>query len=120
MRSLALCTAPPAGTARGMDSVDTLREAVTQRERELADLRARLAAAEAAAETAATAAAAAATATPAETVLEEPAAAETAPSWQWPLEDHEYERYGRQMVVPGFGLEGERPAAAPRPRLRRR
>jgi len=25
---------------------------------------------------------------------------------KWPLEGEEYRRYGRQMIVPGFGIEG--------------
>lgn len=27
--------------------------------------------------------------------------------WKWPLEADEYERYGRQMILPGFGVQGE-------------
>jgi adenylyltransferase/sulfurtransferase len=25
---------------------------------------------------------------------------------KWPLEEHDYQRYGRQMIVPNFGLQG--------------
>lgn len=28
-------------------------------------------------------------------------------AWKWPLAEHEYERYGRQMIVPKFGRDGE-------------
>ena len=28
-------------------------------------------------------------------------------AWKWPLQAEEYERYGRQMILPGFGVEGE-------------
>lgn len=28
-------------------------------------------------------------------------------TWKWPLEADEYERYGRQMILPGFGVQGE-------------
>lgn len=27
--------------------------------------------------------------------------------WKWPLEPNDYERYGRQMILPGFGVDGE-------------
>lgn len=26
--------------------------------------------------------------------------------WKWPLKADEYERYGRQLVLPGVGVEG--------------
>lgn len=26
--------------------------------------------------------------------------------WKWPLEERDYERYSRQMIVPNFGLQG--------------
>ncbi|KAB5551181.1 molybdenum cofactor synthesis protein [Coniochaeta sp. 2T2.1] len=28
-------------------------------------------------------------------------------TWKWPLQAQEYERYGRQMILPGFGVEGQ-------------
>jgi adenylyltransferase/sulfurtransferase len=67
-----------------METVDKLRREIAKREVELADLRSQLAAAESEAR---------------ETRTEE--------SWKWPLENHEYERYSRQMIVPNFGLQGK-------------
>lgn len=66
-----------------MENIDHLRREIATRESELADLRSRLAVAETAQRNA------------------------TAPhKWNWPLEEHEYQRYGRQMIVPNFGLDG--------------
>lgn len=31
----------------------------------------------------------------------------TSSSWRWPLSRAEYQRYGRQMITPEIGLEGE-------------
>lgn len=28
-------------------------------------------------------------------------------SWKWPLKAEEYDRYGRQLILPGFGTEGQ-------------
>lgn len=28
---------------------------------------------------------------------------------RWPLESHEYKRYGRQLIMPEIGLQGQRP-----------
>ncbi|KAG8668544.1 hypothetical protein FPOAC1_007927 [Fusarium poae] len=67
-----------------METIDKLRSEIEKREAELADLRTQLAAAESAAR---------------ET--------ETQESWKWPLNNHEYERYSRQMIVPNFGLQGQ-------------
>lgn len=33
-------------------------------------------------------------------------------NWKWPLQQHEYERYSRQMIVPNFGVEGEKDVLA--------
>ena len=65
-----------------MDKIDHLRREITKREAELADLRSQLAAAESEKRN------------------------EVASTWIWPLAEHEYERYSRQMIVPGFGLQG--------------
>lgn len=27
--------------------------------------------------------------------------------WRWPLKAEEYDRYGRQIILPGFGTDGE-------------
>ncbi|KAI1069974.1 hypothetical protein LB507_007976 [Fusarium sp. FIESC RH6] len=64
-----------------METIDKLRREIAKREVELADLRSQLAAAE--------------------------SEARTEESWKWPLENHEYERYSRQMIVPNFGLQGQ-------------
>ncbi|KAF5714731.1 molybdenum cofactor biosynthetic enzyme [Fusarium globosum] len=65
-----------------MEEVDNLRREIAKREVELADLRSQLAAAES-------------------------QARESQESWKWPLDNHEYERYSRQMIVPNFGLQGQ-------------
>lgn len=69
-----------------MEKIEHLRKEIAQREAELAELRARLAAEEKlrCAES--------------ETKHDE--------EWKWPLEEHDYERYSRQMIVPNFGLQG--------------
>lgn len=33
--------------------------------------------------------------------------AETKKPWKWPLEEDEYSRYGRQLILPGVGVEGK-------------
>lgn len=72
-----------------MDSIDDLRREIGRRESELAELRRRLAVAE----------------------NEERDGSEEARrrrgEWKWPLAEHEYQRYGRQMIVPKFGLHGQ-------------
>lgn len=68
-----------------METIDKLRREIAKREVELADLRSQLAAAE--------------------------SEARTEESWKWPLENHEYERYSRQMIVPNFGLQGKLPVS---------
>ncbi len=46
-------------------------------------------------------------ATDAETPPKEPTAATKQDyNWRWPLEEDEYRRYGRQMIMPEIGLEG--------------
>ncbi|RKL49512.1 Adenylyltransferase and sulfurtransferase uba4 [Fusarium proliferatum] len=65
-----------------MEEVDNLRREIAKREVELADLRSQLAAAES-------------------------QARKSQESWKWPLDNHEYERYSRQMIVPNFGLQGQ-------------
>lgn len=63
-----------------MENIDHLQREIATRESELAELRSRLAAAE--------------------------AQQQDAKIWTWPLKEHEYQRYGRQMIVPNFGLDG--------------
>ena len=65
-----------------MDEVDRLQREIAKREAELADLGSQLALAESKKR---------------EQVVED---------WKWPLAEYEYERYSRQMIVPGFGLQG--------------
>ncbi|KIL92905.1 hypothetical protein FAVG1_04086 [Fusarium avenaceum] len=65
-----------------MDKIDNLRREIAKREVELADLRSQLAVAES-------------------------EAREGKEAWKWPLDNHEYERYSRQMIVPNFGLQGQ-------------
>ncbi|KHN98948.1 Molybdenum cofactor biosynthesis, MoeB [Metarhizium album ARSEF 1941] len=68
-----------------MDEIRHLREEIAARESELARLRACLATKQA---------------------HQGRAASEN--NWKWPLEEDEYQRYGRQMIVPNFGLQGQR------------
>jgi adenylyltransferase/sulfurtransferase len=80
-----------------MDKIEHLKREIAQREAELQDLRKQLAEAEA------------------EKPSVENGRDNTTTSqsdggggegWKWPLEEHEYERYSRQMIVPDFGLQG--------------
>lgn len=71
---------------REMDKIEHLRKEIAQREAELADLRARLAAEE---ELRCTA-----------------GETQNGEEWKWPLDEHDYQRYSRQMIVPNFGLQG--------------
>ena len=38
---------------------------------------------------------------------EDTPALHTVRDWRWPLEGEEYNRYGRQMIMPEIGLHGE-------------
>ncbi|POR38506.1 Adenylyltransferase and sulfurtransferase uba4 [Tolypocladium paradoxum] len=67
-----------------MDKIDHLRREIAKRESELADLKSQLAVAES-----------------------EYKAGDEVKGWPWPLQDHEYQRYGRQMIVPSFGLQAQ-------------
>ncbi|RGP77526.1 hypothetical protein FLONG3_4311 [Fusarium longipes] len=66
-----------------METINKLRGEIEKREAELADLRSQLAAAESEARDS------------------------HQESWKWPLNNHEYERYSRQMIVPNFGLQSQ-------------
>jgi adenylyltransferase/sulfurtransferase len=68
-----------------MDKIEHLRKEIAQREAELAELRARLAA---------------------EEKLRCAESEKLDEEWKWPLEERDYERYSRQMIVPNFGLQG--------------
>ncbi|OAR02235.1 hypothetical protein LLEC1_03825 [Akanthomyces lecanii] len=71
--------------------VDRLRWEIAQRESELADLKSQLAVAESAKREA-----------------DDGADTNAARAdWKWPLQEDEYERYSRQMIVPNFGLQGQ-------------
>lgn len=37
---------------------------------------------------------------------EKPEAPPAINNWKWPLRLDEYERYGRQLIIPDFGVEG--------------
>lgn len=65
-----------------MDEINHLQREIAKREAELADLRSQLA------------------------LAESKNRDQTPEGWKWPLAEYEYERYSRQMIVPGFGLEG--------------
>ena len=65
-----------------MDNIDRLREEIAQRESELAELKAQLA-------------------------VSEKEFEKKNESWKWPLRPREYQRYGRQMIVPSFGLQSK-------------
>jgi adenylyltransferase/sulfurtransferase len=69
-------------------AVEVLRARIGTAEKELADLRVQLAQAEKQAQDAST-------------------SHVSKGEWKWPLEAAEYERYGRQMILPDFGVEGE-------------
>jgi adenylyltransferase/sulfurtransferase len=66
--------------------VEALKSLIASKERELAHLKKRLVEAE----------------------EEEKRASEQTQqtSWKWPLRAEEYDRYGRQLILPGFGTEG--------------
>ncbi|KAK1241259.1 hypothetical protein MKX08_001233 [Trichoderma sp. CBMAI-0020] len=69
-----------------MDKIEHLRKEIAQREAELAELRARLAA---------------------EETLRCVESEKSDEEWKWPLEEGDYQRYSRQMIVPNFGLQGQ-------------
>ena len=73
------------------DDIETLRSQIAQLESQLGDLKRRLSAV-------------------VNTVnaLSKPSQlTEVAKGWKWPLEAEEYKRYGRQMIMPEVGLQGE-------------
>jgi adenylyltransferase and sulfurtransferase len=73
-----------------MESIDHLRKEIAQREAELAELKSQLAKAE----------------SQSESEVARRRDTDESSTWRWPLEEVEYERYSRQMIVPKFGLPG--------------
>lgn len=73
-----------------MERIDHLRKEIAQREAELAELKSQLAQAESESESDAA----------------RSRDTDGLSTWRWPLEEVEYERYSRQMIVPKFGLSG--------------
>jgi len=89
------CEAAETDMCGNMHKIDHLRREIARRETELAELKSRLAVAESEER-----------AQKQQHERDDDGGGETA--WRWPLEEHDYERYGRQMIVPGFGLQGAR------------
>lgn len=87
------CEAAETDMCGNMHKIDHLRREIARRETELAELKSRLAVAESEER-----------AQKQQHERDDDGGGETA--WRWPLEEHDYERYGRQMIVPGFGLQG--------------
>ncbi|KOS20704.1 Adenylyltransferase and sulfurtransferase uba4 [Escovopsis weberi] len=83
-----------------MDRAALERE-IARREAELAHLRARLAAVEGPAD-------GAGEQHETKAAGEHDPKSEAEADWKWPLEKHHYERYSRQIIVPNFGLQGQR------------
>lgn len=69
-----------------MDTIEALRREIEEKEAELVQLRARL--------------------VEAEKLGVEDGRDGVEGEWKWPLEESDYERYSRQMIVPNFGLQG--------------
>ncbi|PKK41908.1 hypothetical protein CI102_13800 [Trichoderma harzianum] len=70
-----------------MDTIEALRREIEEKEAELVQLRARLVEAE---------------------KLDVGSDRDGVEGeWKWPLEERDYQRYSRQMIVPNFGLQGQ-------------
>ncbi|KAF6804312.1 molybdenum cofactor biosynthetic protein [Colletotrichum sojae] len=67
-----------------MGRLEDLRRQVAEAEKELQNLKEQLATAE-----------------------NEEAARDSATPWKWPLQANEYERYGRQLIIPAVGVKGQ-------------
>ncbi|PTB66833.1 hypothetical protein BBK36DRAFT_1198585 [Trichoderma citrinoviride] len=78
-----------------MEKIEHLKREIAQREAELEDLRAQLAEAEKL------------RVVDNDRDDEKNLDGDGEEAWKWPLEEHEYERYSRQMIVPNFGLQGQ-------------
>lgn len=76
------------------NSADQLREKISKIEKELKDLKEQLARVE---EQTSRSSTAATVSVGEETVT---------PAWKWPLSAEEYERYGRQLILPSVGIHG--------------
>lgn len=69
-----------------MDTIEALKKEIAEKEAELVQLRARL--------------------VEAEKLGVENGRDGVEGEWKWPLEERDYQRYSRQMIVPNFGLQG--------------
>lgn len=77
-------------TAR--ESARQLREQIEKAEEELKNLREQLAQAEAYEQ---------------EKEAETRTASTNGSAWKWPLKAEEYDRYGRQLILPNMGIQGQ-------------
>lgn len=77
-------------TAR--QSAQQLREQIAKAEEELRNLREQLAQAEAHEQ---------------EQGAENGTASTSGSTWKWPLKAEEYDRYGRQLILPNVGIQGQ-------------
>ena len=78
-----------------MDDIDLLRRQILDKEAELASLRSRLGEAETLT-----------TDKKPEHLLSSPDDQPANTEWKWPLRADEYERYGRQLLIPEVGVKG--------------
>ncbi|KAG6007014.1 hypothetical protein E4U21_006534 [Claviceps maximensis] len=81
-----------------MDNINRLTREITRRESELAELKAQLAA---------SLEAGVGDGRCAGEQTEREEQTRQTEEWKWPLAEHEYQRYGRQMIVPTFGLDAQ-------------
>lgn len=76
---------------KASSSADALRQKIAETEKQLAELKSQLASIPAASEV--------------DGIVD---ATENSHARKWPLSQEEYTRYGRQMIVPSIGIEGEK------------
>ena len=82
-----------------MDEIDVLKRQILDKETELASLRSRLREAERITTDIAPS-------QEPELLLPNSDDQPTHPDWKWPLRADEYERYGRQLLIPEVGVKG--------------